>query len=478
MNERYGQNIPLGLTFAITYEEKIGKEYGTLKKFLREKRFFIILLGAACSLGLVQRAGDSGKFYTAHVQEEDTLPFVAGTSYYQYQWGLKNDGGIRRITSVYHSRESSESYVTPRSEGDYRQKEPSEAAGTETGEAGPGAGADMEDSPSGNMAVSWDVEQQVRESVAGVDIGIESAWAVYEQIPQRRKVTVALIDTGVDITHQELCGSIWMNTDEIPGDGIDNDHNGYIDDINGWNFYSGTSQIFGGTEDDHGTHGAGTIAGAWDGQGISGIGDSNYVKIMVLKVLGSQDGKGVSTGVKRAIRYAEDNGADICNLSMGTLSYDEELDHMIRDSSMLFVVSAGNGDAAGQGYDIDDLPMYPACYPYENIITVGNLMFDGTMDESSNYGAVNVDIAAPGTYILGAVPSGYAFMTGTSMAAPMVAGTAALIYSCRTDLSLTKVREAIINTARPMEGLYHKTATGGMLNAYGAITYGRQRTEP
>ncbi len=158
---------------------------------------------------------------------------------------------------------------------------------------------------------------------------------------------------------------------------------------------------------------------------------------------------------------------------MGTLTYDAELDAIIRNSPMLFIVSAGNGDAVGRGYSIDDLPMYPASYSADNIISVGNLMFNGALDESSNYGAFSVDIAAPGTYILGAIPGGYAFMSGTSMAAPMVAGVAALVYSCRMDLDLIGVRRAIIDTAKPMESMNGKTVTGGSLNAYGAIMYGR-----
>lgn len=111
--------------------------------------------------------------------------------------------------------------------------------------------------------------------------------------------------------------------------------------------------------------------------------------------------------------------------------YDEELDAMMWDSSMLFVVSAGNGDYWGRGYDIDAYPVYPAAYSSDNIISVANLMFDGSLEESSNYGGTAVDIAAPGTYILSTVPGGYGFMSGTSMAAPMVTGAAALIYSCR-----------------------------------------------
>ena len=223
------------------------------------------------------------------------------------------------------------------------------------------------------------VREVVTDSVNGIDINVEPAWDYYEQSTSRRTVTVALIDTGVDITHSDLAGSIWVNEDEIAGDGIDNDGNGYIDDVNGWNFYSNNNQVFAGDEDDHGTHGAGTIAGAWNGQGMA-------------------------QSVKDAIRYAQANGADICNLSMGTSSYDPEMEALMQNSSMLFVVSAGNGDNWGRGYNIDYWPVYPAAYTGDNSITVANLMFNGSLDESSNFGTFSVDIAAPGTYILSIHP--------------------------------------------------------------------------
>lgn len=356
-----------------------------------------------------------------------------GTSYFEYQWALKNTGNLQRVMTLYE----------------------------DLGELPlPGAPRLL-------------IKRHVTEnSVAGMDINVEPAWDIYERGGERRNVTVALIDTGVDISHPDLKDAIWVNSDEIPGDGIDNDGNGYADDVNGWNFYSGSNQVFVGDEDNHGTHGAGTIAGAWDGRGITGIADSAYVKIMPLKALGSESGSGVSEGVKEAIRYAEANGADICNLSMGTVKFDQELQDLIKNSSMLFVISAGNGDASGVGYDIDQSPVYPASYPSDNIISVANLMFDGTLDVSSNYGAESVDIAAPGTYILSTIPGGYGFMSGTSMSAPMVTGAVALIYSCRTDMDLDDVREAILGSAVKLKSLNGAVASGGMLNVYGALTYG------
>ena len=154
---------------------------------------------------------------------------------------------------------------------------------------------------------------------------------------------MALIDTGVDAGHPDLAGSLWVNADEIPGDGIDNDGNGYVDDVNGWNFYDGTGQIFTGESDTHGTHSAGTIAAAPNGSGTIGICDPAYVKIMVLKILGGSQGVGTTEHVTEAIRYAQENGASICNLSFGTPQYSRELYETIRDSGMLFVVAAGNG---------------------------------------------------------------------------------------------------------------------------------------
>lgn len=417
---------------------------------LSVKRAGLLFLSAVCILQTVPAYGQDDIIEEAVGQQEfrtyasidAAVPFVSRESYYQFQWALKNNGTLRRRETAPRVSVLPEAY----------------GPGMNPAAASQGSGAQT----AGN---------QITAGVAGIDIGIEAAWEVYGQTTQRRTVTIALIDTGVDINHPDLQNSAWVNTDEIPGDGIDNDQNGYVDDINGWNFYSGSSQVFSGQEDNHGTHGAGTIAGAWDGQGITGIADSNYVKIMVLKALGSEDGRGISDNVKQAIRYAQENGADICNLSMGATVYDEELETMIRNSPMLFVVSAGNGDQWDRGFDIDAHPVYPASYTSDNIITVGNLMFDGSLAENSNYGATSVDIAAPGTFILSTVPGGYGYMSGTSMAAPMATGTAALIYSCRTDLSLMDVKRVLLESARKLDGLSGKMVTGGILDAYAALTF-------
>lgn len=363
-----------------------------------------------------------------------------------YQWGLKNDGEFR-LTQMQQNFSSV---------GDFLGGPPDQSQSGSVGipkVIGPGA-----------------YDATVTDAVAGVDIDILPAWDLYNKTEGKRPVTVAIIDTGVDYTHPELANAMWVNTGEIPGDGIDNDGNGYIDDIYGWDFYYGNNQTFVGMEDSHGTHAAGTISASKGGLGITGITDNQYVKLMSLKALGGSQGAGTVDDVVDAIHYAEANGAAICNLSFGTDLYDAKLEQAIASSKMLFVIAAGNGDRDGIGYSIDEKPVYPASFTSDNIISVANLMFDGNLSRSSNYGAAGVDIAAPGSYVLSTVPGNqYGFMSGTSMAAPMVTGVAAMVYSSRGDISVGDVKRAIMDSARKMPGLDGKVLSGGMVDAAGAL---------
>ncbi|MDR1547287.1 MAG: S8 family serine peptidase [Hungatella sp.] len=359
-----------------------------------------------------------------------------------YQWGLKNDGEFRLIELKSRFKSIDNIY---------------DGGKSKDGTLKPGPG---------------DYESTVIGAVTGIDINIQPAWKLYDQAENKRSVIVAIIDTGIDINHQELKDAIWTNPGEIDGDGIDNDGDGYVDDIHGWNFYSGNNQVFTGSEDTHGTHAAGTISAARGAYGIAGITDNNYVKIMPLKSLGGEDGLGSPEAVIQAIHYAEAHGALICNLSMGTTAYSEELALTIQNSKMLFVVSCGNGGISGLGYDTDIYPVYPASLPYDNIISVANLLFDGSLGKDSNYGANSVDIAAPGSYILSTVPgNAYGFMSGTSMAAPMVTGVAAMVYSYREDISLSDVKNILLSSSRKLDTLTGKMVSGGLLDAHAALTW-------
>ena len=302
------------------------------------------------------------------------------------------------------------------------------------------------------------------QAVPGIDIGLADAWRLYDG--GSRDVVVALVDTGIDYTHEDLAGRIWTNTDEIPGNGIDDDGNGYVDDVYGWNFYSGTNDVYVGTEDAHGTHGAGTIAAnAGNGVGIAGIVQSDHVKVMAVKALGGSDGSGTTASIIQAIQYAEANGAQICNLSLGSSQNDPALYRTIASSKMLFVVAAGN-----DGTDLETAPSYPASYDLDNLIAVANIRYDGELDPTSSYGAASVDLAAPGSYILSTTPGDtYSYMTGTSMAAPMVSAAAAMVYSAFPKATLADVKDILLASVHKLDSLTGRTATGGMLDLGAAM---------
>ncbi|MBR5180473.1 MAG: S8 family serine peptidase [Lachnospiraceae bacterium] len=336
--------------------------------------------------------------------------------------------------------------------------------------------------PGGNWGRGWywgfgskgwsAIEQS--SAVEDIDINMDEAREIYSSKSSAKEVVVALIDTGVDYTHEDLADSIWVNEDEIPNNGIDDDKNGFIDDVYGWNFYDNSNKVYTGSSDEHGTHCAGTIAAKTDnGVGIASVTGGTNVKVMVLKALGGSEGTGETISIIQAIRYAEANGASIVNLSLGSYYSDELLYNTIASSSMLFVVASGNGDYyTGRGSNNDTTPCYPASYDLDNIISVANISYDGTLDSSSNYGARSVDLAAPGTSIISTVPGNkYEYLTGTSMSAPFVTAAAALVYSYYENITLSDVKEILLNSVKKLDSLSGKTVSGGMLDVSAALSY-------
>lgn len=323
------------------------------------------------------------------------------------------------------------------------------------------------------------------------NIAMEEAWA--KGVGVNEEIIVAIMDVGIDYNHEDLQGAMWVNSGETAGDGIDNDGNGYADDVYGYNFFDGKGEVCeyaysradGEYVDDHATHIAGIIAGRADnGMGIAGIASRNNVKLMSLKVMGdARDGNGIvgySADIMRAIEYAEANGAKICNMSLGYTTYDLLLYACMQKSELLFVCAAGNGmqRTGGNGWNIDVSPLYPAAFDLDHIISVANMNTSGMIDASSCYGAVSVDIAAPGTDILSSVVDDpyydvekYMLMTGTSMAAPMVTAVAALTASYHGNLTTEEIKEAVLEGASLNIAFADKIAGSRMLNAAGAISY-------
>lgn len=308
----------------------------------------------------------------------------------------------------------------------------------------------------------------------------------------RRQVVVAIIDTGIDYMHPDLSKNIWVNQNEIPNDGIDNDKNGYVDDIYGWDFYNDDSSVchykydkktglnlsLPEDNDDHGTHIAGIIGAVADnGIGIAGIASAVDIKLMVLKINGGSDGTGSISDAIEAIKYATKMGADICNISWGTNQYSPALEEIIKESDMLFVAAAGN-----LGLSNDNKPVYPSNYKLDNLISVTFVDANGKLTKLSNYGKSTVDMAAPGTDILSTVVGTYQTLSGSSMAAPQVSAIASLLYSLDENLYPLAIKNVLLETLKPLPGLEGRMIKPGIPNALDALLgmdqVGRDITPP
>ncbi len=317
----------------------------------------------------------------------------------------------------------------------------------------------------------------LRKATEDLDMNVPEAWEYLKSSNlDQREVVLAIIDTGVDSQHPDLVGNFWENPGEIPDDGIDNDSNGYVDDIHGWDFYNGDNTISHYTysdklqvyqadpkdNDDHGTHIAGIISATADNHlGIAGVASGISVKLMVLKINGGTDGSGSISGAVEAIKYATRMGADICNLSWGTDQYSVALREVMEESDMLFVAAAGNS-----GEDNDVKPIYPASFELPNLISVTFIDADGKLTGLSNYGSKTVDIAAPGVDIMSTIVGGYATLSGSSMAVPQVAAVAALLYSHNKHTYPANIKQLLLDHIKPISELEGRTKYPGIPDAF------------
>ncbi len=278
------------------------------------------------------------------------------------------------------------------------------------------------------------------------------------------RVIIALIDSGIDITHPKLQKYIYANKKEVPDNNIDDDENGYTDDVSGWNFPDNSAIVYNkklGLEQAHATHIAGIIAGASDAD--KNLTPNNNISILPLQVF--SNGKAYTSDIIAAINYAEKMGAKIVNCSFGSTDNNPALRDAIKKSEMIFVCSVGNARA-----DLDVNPIYPACFGLDNIINVTSTNADGGLSYFSNYSKNLVDIAAKGRDVKSTLPGGkYGLQNGTSMATAMVSRIAAEILIRDNNLDSAGLKKRIINTSDRLSNLQEEVVAGRQINIINAI---------
>ncbi len=281
-----------------------------------------------------------------------------------------------------------------------------------------------------------------------------------------KNVVVAILDSGVNYNHPALAANIQVNSKEIAGNNIDDDKNGFVDDVAGWDF--GNSDAFPYDDYGHGSHCAGITASS-----VFGI--AKNAKILPVKIGG---GAGIDTAsVVGGIYYAVDNGAKIISMSLG---FEQNLATMrtaleyARKKNVIVIAAAGNGDAQGMGMDNDVTPMYPASYPLDNIVAVAATGVTNEITQYSNYGLKSVHVGAPGGDDNGQILSSYKAnpknadykeMSGTSMATPAVAGVVAQVLALKPDLIPSAVRDLLMASGTPSASLKGKIASGRLVNS-------------
>ena len=298
--------------------------------------------------------------------------------------------------------------------------------------------------------------------VAGADINADKAWAITKG---SKNVVIAVIDTGIDYNHDDLKGNIWVNTKEIAGNNKDDDGNGFIDDIHGWNAFAKNGNPMDGNS--HGTHCSGTI-GAKHGNGVGVAGVMNDVSLMAVKFL-SDEGSGNLADAVIAIDYATKMNVDIMSNSWGGGGFSQALEDSIKAAKakgILFVAAAGN-----DGTNNDSAPHYPSNYQVDNVVSVAAHTNQDSLATFSCFGKRTVHVAAPGHNILSTTPGNtYKVYSGTSMATPHVSGVLGLYIAQNGRQDVKSVRDLLMATTFPAGAYRKSTIAGGRVDAYNFLT--------
>ncbi len=303
----------------------------------------------------------------------------------------------------------------------------------------------------------------------GADIGLEKAQSQMSQSESQSvsRPIVAVIDTGIDLNHPVFTDTdaLWVNSGEVPGNGIDDDGNGYVDDVRGWNFVDNSGSMY--DDDGHGTHVSGIIMSV-DQNILANPLHESRIRIMPLKFL---DGNGVgsTSNAIKAIYYAVQNGAVVLNNSWGGPSYSGALHEAVAyayNAGVAFVAAAGN--AAGNN---DSYPMYPASYDVPNVMSIAATTDADNLASFSNYGRNTVHLGSPGVMIYSTLPNGWGSASGTSMATPFVAGVAIQMKVESPNMNGYQIKSIIFSQADVKEALNQKIYTGSRLDVSNSISY-------
>ena len=320
----------------------------------------------------------------------------------------------------------------------------------------------MPEDPDFSNGSLWGLRNTI--GLPGVDVGANDAWRLTSG---SSNVVVAVIDSGIEVQHPDLVANLWRNPREIPGNQIDDDGNGYVDDVHGIDLVASTKGVaLTKDEDGHGTHVSGTIAATANNIGVVGLAYNS--RLMGIRILDGEGKGGAISSLIKGLEYALANGARVINASFGGPGYSQaafDAYSALGDAGVIVVCAAGN-----ETQNTDLVPNYPSNYRLGNIISVASVNLFGELSDFSNYGLDSVDLGAPGEDIKSTdLRSTYSFRGGTSMAAPHVAAVAALVISRYPNIGIHELRQRLIQSTVPIPSLAGKVKTGGIINAYRAL---------